>query len=183
MSSFLSDKNAPIPSPHELTLSGIFNNIFPSSGPQKSTTSEPVDAIPPHPPSVGDEVNAITPAPPHPPSMGDDVAAITPAPPHPPSMGDDVDAITPAPPLSLSRGSNASSGETKIADPDANKKPPLPGSSIPNDAIDSANKEKPGNTNTSGGTQSKVKTIIYVEPPNEPHMLMDSRAFTAKRPN
>ncbi|KAJ3960296.1 hypothetical protein N0V92_003032 [Colletotrichum tropicale] len=88
--------------------------------------------------------------------------------PHPPSMDDDVDAITPAPPLSHSQGSDASSSETKITDPNASKKPSLPESSLPKDASDSEKKQKPGNTNTSGATQPKVETTNDVHPPNEP---------------
>ncbi|KAF3802765.1 hypothetical protein GCG54_00013999 [Colletotrichum gloeosporioides] len=114
---------------------------------------------------VDDWIGTITP---HPPSTDDDIDAITPAPPRLPSAGDDVDAITPAPPLSHSQGSDASSSETKITDPNANKKPYLPGSSLPNDAIDSEKKQKPGNTYTLGATQPKVETTNDVQPPNEP---------------
>ncbi|KAF4869170.1 hypothetical protein CGCSCA1_v011587 [Colletotrichum siamense] len=114
---------------------------------------------------IDDWIGTITP---HPPSMDDDVDAITQAPPRLPSAGDDVDAITPAPPLSHSQGSDASSSETKITDPNASKKPSLPESSLPKGASDSEKKQKPGNTNTSGATQPKVETTKDVHPPNEP---------------
>ncbi|KAL3291777.1 hypothetical protein RB213_001658 [Colletotrichum asianum] len=114
---------------------------------------------------VDNWIGTITP---HSPSIDDVVDATTPAPPRLPSAGDDVDAITPAPPLTHSQGSDASSSETKITDPNTNKKPSLPESSLPNDASDSGKKQKPGNTNTSGATQPKVETTNDVHPPNEP---------------